>query len=337
MTRMGGSSDQDLGEDDYLQDAGEGIKDGDAGCSSKMASCDKGDRFCGGSGRVCPDPNWGWLPEGENWGWNEGPPVRYAAPVNWPPEVPLVPVPPVAWEDMHAPSGNLSWGWGVDREALITRTPLGLGENGASPRRVLQWGKGNCRSTGWGDSPEREYPSPVTLSRDARESVMSVAGSIREESPVYTLLDGENDLVWSGSNMDNYVRKVLSIMRMIVNIPQHVSLGVITRVDEKVCGILFNLARSLRRNSWLTAEVASRGVYARGYLMSEGSPLVSLLDLARLSGDLKGYQRGSPVSTGLTLSEEEEDLEPDMMDEDEEVQECPASGSSCDGGGGPVG
>jgi hypothetical protein len=108
-------------------------------------------------------------------------------------------------------------------------------------------------------------------------------------------------------------------------------------VDEKVCGVLFDLARSLRRDSWITAEVASRGAYVRGYLMSEGSPLVSLLDLARLSIDLKGFQYGSPVSTGLTLSEDEEDLEPDMMDEDEKVQECPASGSSCDGGGGPVG
>ena len=71
------------------------------------------------------------------------------------------------------------------------------------------------------------------------------------------------------------------------------------------------------------------------------SPLVSLLDLDRFSNDLRGYQRGSPVSTGLTLSEEEEGLEPDVLDEDGEVPECPTTGSSCESpgveGGGPVG
>ena len=334
VPRMDGSSDQGFGKDDCLQDVGEGIGDGNVGCSSKMASGDKSDRFCGGSGRVCPYPNWGWLSEGEEWKWGEGPPVRRTTPANWEPEVPLVPVPQMAWADMHAPRGNLSWGWGVDQEASITKTPLGLGENGASPRRVPQWGNGIRHTRGWGNSPEMEYPSPGALSDEAR---IPWAGSFPEESPVYTVPEGEDDLVWSEANMDDYVRKVLSIMRMIVDIPLHVGLEWITRVDEKVCGVLFALARSLGRDSWITAEVASRGAYVRGYLMSEGSPLVSLLDLALLSIDLKGFQYGSPVSTGLTLSEDEEDLEPSMMEEDEKVVECPTSGSSCDGGGGPVG
>ena len=128
------SSDQDLSERVHLHDAGEGKKDKDEACSSKMASC----RGC--SGRVCPYPNWGWKVNGEQWGWNEAPPTVYVAtPVEWPFEVPTS---PMALEDLHPPSGNLSWRWGVDQEGTIALSPLGLGEDGASTKRKLGWGDG---------------------------------------------------------------------------------------------------------------------------------------------------------------------------------------------------
>ena len=144
--------------------------------------------------------------------------------------------------------------------------------------------------------------------------------------------------MWSVSDVEGFTRSVLSVMRMIA---ERFPLVMIPPMDGQVWKNLIALFSSREPNDWMTAEVASYGSYVRAFLMPQGSPLVSLLDLDCFSNYLRGVQSTSHVSTGLTLSEEEEDTEPDMQDEGGEVPECPTArlghGSPGAAWGGPVG
>jgi hypothetical protein len=114
------------------------------------------------SGRPCPPPNRGWGDYTPQWGW-DGPPehTRAPTPVEELPEIPSraatpevespeAPSSPVNWADWNAPRGNLSDGWGLDREEKAASPPLGMAQDGQEAPRRTGWGSSGGRAKGWG-------------------------------------------------------------------------------------------------------------------------------------------------------------------------------------------
>ena len=223
----------------------------------------------------------------------------------------------------------------------VALTPLGLDEDGCRMERKRGWGSNRYRSeTGWGGWPKRTRGESSNMMENKRQDLPPSALLNEEEtavvpmemeeasvsegdgSPVYEVPEELDVSVWSEQEVKAFVNGVLSAMRTIA---EQVPLMVTTPLASWVWKDLFALFLSREPDDWVTAEASTHGRYVRAFLLPQGLLLASLLELGVFAAYLRGVLPALPVTTSLTLSEEEEGREPGMQDKEEEVPGHPVA------------